>query len=324
MSDTAPQPSPSPAGAGRILAIRGGAIGDFILTLPALAALRSHFPGNRLEVLGYPHIASLALTGGVVEATRAIESRPLAGFFAKGGDLDFELSAYFSGFHLILSYLFDPDLIFRTNITRISKAHFIQGPHRPDEESSAHATEQLLQPLSQLAVFDADSTPRLVQKRLPTPGPRWLAVHPGSGSDRKNWPEPRWNELLGILARTADTQFLLVGGEAEEGRLERLAHRLPVGRTEILRSRPLPEVAARLAECQGFLGHDSGITHLAAAVGLPGVVLWGPSNARIWSPRSQRMSLIDAGGNLAGLSVNRVVAAIEDHLPEFFPDVAVR
>jgi hypothetical protein len=55
---------------GRILVIRGGAIGDFILTLPAIAALRRQFPAAHLEVLGYPHIAQLALAGGL--ANRAL------------------------------------------------------------------------------------------------------------------------------------------------------------------------------------------------------------------------------------------------------------
>ena len=52
---------------GRILVIRGGAIGDFILTLPVLAALRAQFPQARLVVLGYPHIASLALAGELAD-----------------------------------------------------------------------------------------------------------------------------------------------------------------------------------------------------------------------------------------------------------------
>ncbi len=76
---------------GKILVIRGGAIGDFILTLPVLAALRRQFPDTALEVLGYPHIASLAAAGQLVDAVRPIEARPLAGFFARAGDLDFEL-----------------------------------------------------------------------------------------------------------------------------------------------------------------------------------------------------------------------------------------
>ena len=66
---------------GRILVIRGGAIGDFILTLPAITALRRQFPRAHLEILGYPHIAQLALLGGLVDRVQAIEARGLAGFF---------------------------------------------------------------------------------------------------------------------------------------------------------------------------------------------------------------------------------------------------
>lgn len=310
-------PSPSTAHQGRILVIRGGAIGDFILTLPVLAALRAQFPQNRLEVLGYPHIASLAVAGGLVDAAQPIEARALAGFFARGGDLDFTLASYFAGFHLVLSFLYDPDLIFRSNVTRISKAQFIQGPHRPEESSTLHATQQLLEPLTQLAVFDADAIPRLPQTGTAAGAEHWLAIHPGSGSDRKNWPEAAWAELLAVLSRSGNTRFLLVGGEVEEGRLERLAARLPSGRVEVLRSHPLPEVAARLAQCHGFLGHDSGITHLAAAVGLPGVVLWGPSNATVWAPRSDRMTLVESGTELARLPVDRVVQALQQQLPQF-------
>ena len=70
----------------RILVIRGGAIGDFILTLPVLAALRDRFPRADIEVLGYPRVASLALTGGLAKAVHAIESPGLASFFATTGD----------------------------------------------------------------------------------------------------------------------------------------------------------------------------------------------------------------------------------------------
>ncbi len=72
---------------GKILVIRGGAIGDFILTLPVLAALRRQFPRTHLEVLGYPHIAGLALAGGLVQRVQSIEARALAGFFARNGTL---------------------------------------------------------------------------------------------------------------------------------------------------------------------------------------------------------------------------------------------
>ena len=92
---------------GKILVIRGGAIGDFVLTLPAIAALRRQFPSAHLEVLGYPHIAQLALAGGLVDRVQAIEARALAGFFARNGELSEGLRDYFSEFNVIVSYLYD-------------------------------------------------------------------------------------------------------------------------------------------------------------------------------------------------------------------------
>src|SRR5580704_9064672 len=101
-----------------MLVIRGGAIGDFILTLPVLAALRGQFPRTEIELLGYPHIAQLALAGGLVRRVQSIEARSLAGFFARNGELAPELMEYFAGFHLIISFLYDPDEIFQANLSR--------------------------------------------------------------------------------------------------------------------------------------------------------------------------------------------------------------
>ena len=177
------------AGQGKILVIRGGAIGDFILTMPALAALRRQFPGAQLEVLGYPHIAQLALVGGLVDRVQPIEARGLAGFFARGGELAPHLADYFSGFDIIVSYLYDPDAIFQTNVVSCGRGQFIVAPHRPDENELVHATNVYLKPLERLAIFEADPVPRLaLDPRPSTLGP-FLALHPGSGSESKNWPE---------------------------------------------------------------------------------------------------------------------------------------
>src|SRR5436190_14355228 len=146
---------------GKILVIRGGAIGDFILTLPAIAALRRQFPEAHLEVLGYPHIAQLAVAGGFVNRVKAIEARAMAGFFAPHGGLAEDLVDYFSEFDLIVSYLYDPDQIFQTNVARCTIAQFITGPHRADETGDIHAAKAYLKPLERLAIFNPDPVPRL-------------------------------------------------------------------------------------------------------------------------------------------------------------------
>ena len=301
---------------GRILVIRGGAIGDFILTLPAIAALRRQFPQAHLEVLGYPHIAQLALAGGLVDRVQSIEAGALAGFFARGGELAESLADYFSEFDLILSYLYDPDRIFETNVGRCTSAQFIVGPHRAREPVQLHAAKVYLQPLERLAIFDADPIPRLqLVPRSPSINYQLstinlLAVHPGSGSERKNWPEAKWAELLPHLLSATDFNLLVVGGEAEGERLQRLAATLLPARTQVAQSLPLADLAHRLAACRAFIGHDSGISHLAAAVGLPGLVLWGDTAEEIWRPPSEKVKVLRHPAGLARLPVAEVVAQL--------------
>jgi ADP-heptose:LPS heptosyltransferase len=293
-------------GSGNILVIRGGAIGDFILTLPVLAALRAQFPQSRLEVLGYSHIAALALAGGLADAVQSIETRALAGFFALQGNLSGNLTDYFSEFDLIISYLYDPDEIFQRNVQRCSKAQFLCGPHRPDETLRLHAAQCFLKPLERLAVFDADPVPRLSVPDLPAPSNR-LAIHPGSGSERKNWPEEKWRQLLERLATDTDFAFLLIGGEAEGDRLDRLGPALPPARLEIARNLPLPALARTLSGCRMFLGHDSGIAHLAGAVGRPGIILWGESREETWRPLGGQIQILRHPAGLAAIPVDVVL-----------------
>jgi heptosyltransferase-2 len=300
---------------GKILIIRGGAIGDFILTLPAIAALRLQFPEAHLEVLGYPHIVKLAVAGGLADHAQSIEARALAGFFARGGELAEDLVDYLSEFDLIVSYLYDPDAIFRDNVGRCTGAQFIQGPHRPDERANVPASQVYLKPLEQLAIFDADPVPRLRLKpaaAAPTAGPT-LALHPGSGSERKNWPESSWADLLQRLVHATEHNLLVVGGEAEGQRLQRLAAALPPARTRVAQSLPLDQLARALARCDLFLGHDSGISHLAAAVGLPVLILWGDSTAEVWRPLSEKVFLLRHPLGLSQLPVRDVVQELARH-----------
>ncbi len=339
-----------PKPSGKILVIRGGAIGDFVLTFPVFAALREQFPQTHLEVLGYPRIAQLALAGGLVDQVQSIEARALAAFFADQGALDSRVCDYFASFAVVVSYLFDPDQIFQANVARCSKAQFIAGPHRPDDALNLHATEVLLKPLERLAIFAADPEPKL---RITSPKLQWrtspstfssyatrsgsadsspgedsangddtdderdktrtpqrIALHPGSGSEKKNWPETKWSELLRRLVAETNYELMLIGGEAEGDRLERLAKPLPTARVSIAQNLPLSALALRLHECDFFVGHDSGISHLAAAAGLRGLVLWGETNLQVWRPRSEHFTVMRAEDGLSRLPADRVWAEL--------------
>src|SRR5439155_4783130 len=102
----------------RILVIRGGAIGDFILSLPALKALREAYPHAHIEILGYKHIAVLAENRFYAQAVRSIEYAALSSFFARNAELSGELANYFASFDLIVSYLYVSAVIFQSNVLR--------------------------------------------------------------------------------------------------------------------------------------------------------------------------------------------------------------
>src|SRR5713226_3531378 len=116
----------------RILVVRGGAIGDFMLTLPALKALRDAWPRARIEILGYKHIAVLAENRFYAQAIRSIEYGALSSFFAKNSAPSAELAHYFASFDLIISYLYDPDGIFQNNLLRSGVQNLIRGPAKVD------------------------------------------------------------------------------------------------------------------------------------------------------------------------------------------------
>ena len=290
----------------RILIIRGGAKGDFVLTLPVMSALCERFPKADLEVLGYPRIASLALSGGLVKAVHAIESPELAMFFSQNLAADIKWRKFFSGFSIIISYLYDPDKIFESNVNSCGVQQFIAAPYRPDETKLIHASKQFLQPLDILTIFDADPVSRL---SIPadTSLESCLAIHPGSGSDSKNWMEENWRKLVEYLLYNTSLQLLLIGGEAEGKRLQRLVDGLPVDRIEINQNIPLSCLAERLSRCCGYIGHDSGVTHIASALGLPTLVLWGPSCEVVWRPLGERVRILNRNNQLSKITINHVV-----------------
>src|ERR1700745_3718934 len=119
----------------RILVIRGGAIGDFILTLPALKALRDARPQAHIEILGYKHIAVLVENRFYAQAVRSIEYGPLSRCFARNSELPTELADYFASFDLIISYLYDPDRVFENNLRRCGVENLLCGPSRIVEKA---------------------------------------------------------------------------------------------------------------------------------------------------------------------------------------------
>jgi heptosyltransferase III len=299
----------------RILVIRGGAIGDFVLTLPAIKLLRDEYPDAQLEILGYRHIIALAENRGYANATRSIEYGALASFFGRGTELPRELSDYFRSFDLVVSYLFDPDGIFGRNLDRAGVDILLAG--NPKISGDKHAAVQLAEPLRELELSlgnpaavlfpnpaDESSAAEFLQ---PAQQPI-VALHPGSGSDTKNWPLQRWQELGDLLLNHRDAGTLLViGGEADQRQLRELEQHWRGRSVVFAENLPLTTLAAVLQQCAVFIGHDSGISHIAAAAGAPCVLLFGPTDPAVWAPQNEQVQVLRATtGMLPDISAGAV------------------
>jgi heptosyltransferase-2 len=299
----------------RILVIRGGAIGDFVLTLPAIKLLRENFPQSHIEILGYRHIVALAEKRFYADAARSIEYGALASFFARDAELPAELANYFEGFDLVLSYLFDPDEIFATNLRRAGVEELIVGPAKLNQRE--HAARQLARPLEQLdlilrnpaaEIFPKAEDDAAAAQYLPRDSRQIIAIHPGSGSTKKNWPLEKWVEL----GRSLTTAHLIVmGGEADAVATERLRAAWSNLSVTYAENQPLTTVAAILARVHRFIGHDSGISHIAAAVGAPCSLLFGASDPEIWAPQNPKVRVVrPESRQLDDVSVEEILATL--------------
>lgn len=303
------------------LIIRGGALGDFLLTLPVLRALRRAWPERRLEVLGSPRLTELARCFGIAEAARRLEDPGLARFFVPDARLDDDWRDYFAGFRTIVSYLYDPDDLFHANLRRCGTATLVRGPHKPRDDGP-HATRQLAAPLRDLGLtleaadcLPLPPTPALAEdEKAATAAPR-IALHPGSGSPRKNWGGDNWRALAREVAARHGATFLLVSGEAEEPFIQEFSGWLITDGVPHERAHglPLPELAARLATCRLFLGHDTGPAHLAAACGTPCVLVFGPTDPAVWAPAGERTRVLrHPSGSLASVGREEMLNAVRE------------
>jgi heptosyltransferase-3 len=297
----------------RILVFRGGAIGDFILTLPALWALRKLWPDAYIELVGYPHIADLGVAGQVINRVESLDRADFARFFAAGAELTPERVAYIRSFDLVLSYLFDPDGLFQTNLLRAGARQVLYGnPVLRD----GHAIEHLMKPLETLAIYPDGDTPRLeLADPIRQRGRQWLEArklgrvamfHPGSGSPRKNWPLESYIQLARALRKRKGYEPLFVVGEADRALGEDLQVKAPDIQTA--GDLTLTELAGVLVHGLLYVGNDSGITHLAAALGLPVIALFGPTDPAGWGPRGGHVRIVQADeGRLEQVSARRLL-----------------
>jgi heptosyltransferase III len=256
-----------------------GALGDFITTLPAIARWREEHPGRQI-LLGRPEYAALAPPFDETwDAGAAAFSSLFSGSTGSDSHLGKMLGAATSA--LLFASSASP---LAATLERLGVKEIVR--QDPFPSSVIHVVDYHLSLFPGAAGESA--CPRVVVLEPYGQGDlgEVAAIHPGSGSARKNWPLERFVELAERLVERG-RRIAWVIGPADPG-----VGALPGG--VIWDCLPLPVLATKLAHCRLFVGNDSGITHLAAAVGCHTVALFGESDPRVWAPRGPRVTVIDS------------------------------
>ena len=290
-----------------ILAIHPGALGDVILLGHLLRSL-----GGEVCLVAGGEKARLLAGAGVVGAAMDFDSLPMHEVFTDAAPATCRLRDLLGPRERLISCFGGGDERAERRLAELcgaGEAVFL--PVRPPAEFDGHLIEFWWRAVAAEWVDVAErpgplpppswSIPspwrREAAKALGrvgiAPGRPYLAIHPGAGVPEKCWALERFVELAETLrGRGAAVVFLLGAVELDRwhgGAVERLAGRFPT-----LVDEPLSTVAGVLAGAGSFVGNDSGVSHLAAAVGAPTVALFGPTSPVHFSPLGPRVRIIAA------------------------------
>jgi ADP-heptose:LPS heptosyltransferase len=291
----------------RICIFLTGGIGDFVTAVPAMLRLRQAFPRSRIALVGNPLWLPLARESRIADQTHAVDDLPLHAGFVNDLPADHPLSRFLDGFDLIVSWFGDREGQWERTLRRRKAGKVVVRPFHRIHAFQGHASEYYFTTLDALGLSEGDGhgPGRVPSLRVLTPGfPEthrrgakrtdsgpFLCLHPGSGSEKKNWPKESFLEVARGAFRLWGLPSTVLLGPAEEGqRIFWTKTREPY--LSVKKGLAIPEVARLLHSATLYVGNDSGITHLAAALDIPVVALFGPTDPSRWAPMGLRVEIL--------------------------------
>ncbi len=290
------------------LVYHGGALGDFITTLPALRAWKASFPAQSMALLSRDSARQAAELTNLFNEYWNVESKSFLPLFAEGISVEgafsdvgspaalprfasLQTAILFSkpgstladklqrcGVLLILSqHPFPTSRMHKFHYhLEFLKRHLVDNPLKWQEPQQ---TQPLLQPPSKPPDNELGTIWKEVVgscEGISAQPSRRVIIHPGSGSATKNWPLERFLLLAEKLRRNG-CSVLWMAGPAEEG-LE-----IPDSFAQV-RNRSIADLVYLVGQCDLYIGNDSGISHCAAATNSSCILIYGPSDPVVWRP----------------------------------------
>jgi ADP-heptose:LPS heptosyltransferase len=296
-----------------VLAIHPGALGDVLQAVPALRALRALDGGGRLSFAGQPRLARLLAGLGAIDAELPFDSLGLQHLFVDG-PVPEPVRERLARFGRVVSWFGAHATPYADRLRALVQAPAVIAPPVPDEGSPVRVWEHLLATVNGWGVSGAGELHPLI------PAAEWqraaaatltelgveprrplLVVHPGAGGAAKRWPVDKHARVIASVTARAPCQVLVHRGPADEAAaLDLLTALGERGVTALRLVEPeLGLLAGVLAAATAYLGADSGVSHLAAAVGLRSVILFAPETRRRWTPWSATARIVTVTSDLS-------------------------
>ncbi len=324
----------------RAVIIQPGAIGDCILTLPLAEFMKAELGLGGVDIFGHTEYIGILPGRTCVDGIRSIESAGLHRLFVKAGEFDLAdgdpLVSVFTEYAWIVSFLGEPDSDFEQNLIFTANcshsAEVIVQAMKPPQDFGGHLTDFYIQQfISQTSPPGSGET---TQKRDVGPGTclvratgadvkrgrdlllevgvggysKLVVIHPGAGSVNKCWYLDNFLTVANELClRNIEVVFLLGPAELErfsESTIDKIHTFAPC-----LSGLSLTDVVGVLSCASSFVGNDSGVTHLAAALGIKTVAVFGPTNPDVYGPVGPAVTAL-AGGGEAGFA-DRLSASLQ-------------
>lgn len=294
----------------RLLSIIPGAIGDFVLTLPAVAWLQSHLRPDRMELWVARGNLTLARSLGYVDTAEALQDTGIESYPPRQ-----ECLRRMRTFDRIISWWGNGNPEFVDRIRSIHpRVDFLGALPR---QSGLHMIEFRRDQLDRIfgSTPGFPATPRIhwtgEEDRFAehfwaaAPGNPGIAVHPGASGPRKRWPARRFAEVGRSLSADPNCRLLLLEGPLDGEAVKNVRAGLAEdsARWETVSIDNLSRLAAVLSRCRLYVGNDSGITHLAAALGVRTIALFMDTDPRVWAPRGTRVEVLRRPGVEQVLSI---------------------
>jgi len=289
-----------PSGA-RVLLIRLRSLGDCVLTTPALALLHSSRPDLHVAVMVESRFAAIYDDNPAVSeilppsAFLAWQFKPHLTINLHGGPVSARMTFFSRANHRAGFAHFRQQFAYNLKIPR---AQEILG-----EERTVHTAEHVASALFWLGL-PKQEIPRaclFTSGHAPVPSPR-AVVHPFASAPDKAWPVERFVALARWIRDEKKLPVTVIGAETDDF--------TPFAEFEKLQGAGLDQVKRLLQSATLFAGNDSGPAHMAAAFGLPVVVLYGVTDPVVWAPWRTRSESVVAEKGLASVPLETVQQAV--------------